>query len=59
MSNGLRHARRTLHLTTYPEYYEVRGNYTGVSRKDLEVQLHGRQLTVRARRCNDICNHGS
>jgi HSP20 family molecular chaperone IbpA len=43
---GLRGVERTLHLAQLPERYEVVGNYTGLHKSQLSVDLHEQKLTV-------------
>jgi len=46
VSSALRATQRTLHLATLPDHYEVVGNYSGVPKTALSVELLDSRLTV-------------
>ena len=47
IAHGLRQVQHTLHLATHPDHYEVVGNFSGVARGSLKVQVLDGRLTVR------------
>lgn len=49
VTRGLHGVERTLHLAKHDDIYEVVGNYTGVHKSQLAVDLHERKLTVTVR----------